>query len=50
MEKLVAVPEWIRPAKGSHATLYGINSAKVTMVFPVVMYGCESWSIKKAEH
>ena len=21
-----------------------------TMVFPVVMYGCESWSIKKAEH
>ena len=29
-------------------------SAKVrlgkAMVFPVVMYGCESWSIKKAEH
>ena len=20
------------------------------MVFPVVMYGCESWSVKKAEH
>ena len=20
------------------------------MVFPVVMYGCESWSIKKSEH
>ena len=20
------------------------------MVFPVVMYGCESWSIKKAQH
>ena len=20
------------------------------MVFPVVMYGCESWCIKKAEH
>ena len=20
------------------------------MVFPVVMFGCESWSIKKAEH
>ena len=20
------------------------------MVFPIVMYGCESWSIKKAEH
>ena len=24
-----------------------INKA---MVFPVVMYGCESWTIKKAEH
>ena len=22
----------------------------VVMVFPVVMYGCESWTIKKAEH
>ena len=21
-----------------------------TMVFPVVMYGCESWTVKKAEH
>ena len=21
-----------------------------TMVFPVVMYGCESWTIKKAKH
>ena len=20
------------------------------MVFPIVMYGCESWTIKKAEH
>ena len=20
------------------------------MVFPVAMYGCESWTIKKAEH
>ena len=29
-------------------------SAKIhlikAMVFPVVMYGCESWSIKKAKH
>ena len=23
---------------------------KSTMVFPLVMYGCESWTIKKAEH
>ena len=22
----------------------------MTMVSPVVMYGCESWTIKKAEH
>ena len=21
-----------------------------TMVFPVVMYGCENWTVKKAEH
>ena len=21
-----------------------------TMVFPVVLYGCESWTVKKAEH
>ena len=26
-----------------------VHSVK-TMVFPVVMYGCESWTIKKAEH
>ena len=22
----------------------------IAMVFPVVMYGCESWTIKKSEH
>ena len=22
----------------------------IAMVFPIVMYGCESWTIKKAEH
>ena len=21
-----------------------------SMVFPVVMYGCESWTVRKAEH
>ena len=26
------------------------NIHSQTMVFPVVMYGCESWTIKKAEH
>ena len=28
------------------AILEGIE----VMVFPVVMYGCESWTVKKAEH
>ena len=28
-------------------TKVGLDKA---MVFPVVMYGCESWTIKKAEH
>ena len=26
-----------------------VNLVKA-MVFPIVMYGCESWTIKKAEH
>ena len=26
------------------------KKSKKAMVFPVVMYGCESWTIKKAEH
>ena len=28
-------------------TKFGLVKA---LVFPVVMYGCESWTIKKAEH
>ena len=36
--------------KSRHMTfLTKIHLAK-TMVFAVVMYGCESWTIKKAEH
>ena len=27
-----------------------IFERKYAMVFPVVMYGCESWTLKKAEH
>ena len=27
----------------------GITSPTKAMVFPVVMYGCESWTVKKAE-
>ena len=30
-------------------TITKVHLVKV-MVFPVVMYGCESWTIKKAEH
>ena len=31
---------------------YFVNKVRLVkaMVFPVVMYGCESWTIKKAEH
>ena len=29
---------------------YFINSIVKAMVFPVVMYGYESWTIKRAEH
>ena len=28
----------------------GLLSVVKAMVFPVVMYGCESWTVKKAEH
>ena len=27
-----------------------LKSIVTAMVFPVVMYGCESWTIKKGEH
>ena len=26
------------------------TKVRLVMVFPVVMYGCESWTVKKAEH
>ena len=31
---------------------YFVNKVHLVkaMVFPVVMYGCESWTVKKAEH
>ena len=35
--------------KGRDITLPTVCLVKA-MVFPVVMYGCESWTIKKAEH
>ena len=33
-----------------HITLSTKVRLVKVMVFPVVMYGCESWTIKKAEH
>ena len=35
--------------KSRHSTLPTIVRLVKAMVFPVVMYGCESWTVKKAE-
>ena len=36
--------------KNRDVTLPTKFRAGKAMVFPVVMYGCESWTVKKAEH
>ena len=36
--------------KGRDITLPTKIHLVKAMVFPVVMYGCESWTVKKAEH
>ena len=36
--------------KGRDITLPTKACLAKAMVFPVVMYGCESWTVKKAEH
>ena len=36
--------------KGRDITLLTKVRLVEAMVFPVVMYGCESWTVKKAEH
>ena len=36
--------------KSRHITLPTKVHLGKAMVFPVVMYGCESWTIKKAEN
>ena len=39
------------PIKFAMAFFYRIKVCLVKdMVFPVVMYGCESWTVKKAQH
>jgi len=34
----------------SGLNLFVVQLLVKAMVFPVVMYGCESWTVKKAEH
>ena len=36
--------------KSRHITLPAKVCLVKAMVFPMVMYGCESWTVKKAEH
>ena len=36
--------------KSKDITLQTKNPIVEAMVFPIVMYRCESWTIKKAEH
>ena len=36
--------------KSRHITFSTKVCLVKAMVFPVVIYGCESWTIKKAEH
>ena len=36
--------------KSRDITLSAMVHLVKAMVFPVVMYGCQSWTIKKAEH
>ena len=36
--------------KSRDITLPTVVSLVKALVFPVVMYGCESWTIKKGEH
>ena len=36
--------------KSMHMSLGELWELVMDMVFPVVMYGCESWTVKKAEH
>ena len=33
-----------------HATGTAEGAEEKAMFFPIIMYGCESWTIKKAEH
>ena len=36
--------------KSRDITLLTVVHVVKAMVFPIVMYGCENWTVKKAEH
>ena len=50
MEMRKAVTNLDSVLKSKDITLVTKARIVINMVFPVVMYGCESWTIKKAEH
>ena len=47
---LVGCRLWGRTESDRLKRLSSSSSSSSSMVFPVVMYGCESWTVKKAEH
>ena len=47
--ELLQVNTWAK-AEQETLPLRAGSTALKAMGFPVVMYGCESWTIKKAEH
>ena len=47
---LLVITNWDSLLKSRDITLPTKVRLVKAMVFPVVMYGCESWTVKKAEH
>ena len=47
---LLVITNWDSLLKSRDITLPTKVCLVKAMVFPVVMYGCESWTVKKAEH
>ena len=54
MRSLLLCDQFKLSVIGSASTMHLFDATKVclvkAMVFPVVMYGCESWTRKRAEH
>ena len=47
--KTIALTKWTFVGKVM-SLLFNMLSRLVITFFPMVMYGCESWTVKKAEH